>query len=338
MSRYQVTHNRSIASILGVAAAFMVAVLIVMLCRPASAGADPSELPVGASFRECADCPEMVVLPAGEFLMGSSDADIERDVAAAGLLFTRFFARSGIEAEAPQHRVRFGDKFAVGKYPVTASQFREFFQQAHYQMATGCDVSSLERIRSDANWLNPMLQQSDQDPVVCVNWSDAKAYVQWLNKKILVGIDDSGKGPYRLLSEAEWEYAARAGTTTARWWGNDIGQNNAACEGCGSAWDGKRTAPVGSFRPNQFGLYDMLGNVFQVTDDCWHNNFDGAPADGSAWLSGRCDERVIRGGAFATPPSPVRSAARGHWDPAVTRTSDSGFRVARTFSNALPPR
>ena len=113
--------------------------------------------------------------------------------------------------------------------------------------------------------------------MINVSWDDAKAYVAWLSKK-------TGK-TYRLLTEAEYEYATRAGTQTAYPWGNDIGENNANCRGCGSQWDGKQTAPVGSFSPNGFGLYDMVGNVGQWTEDCYHDSYNGAPADGSAWTA-----------------------------------------------------
>ena len=149
---------------------------------------------------------------------------------------------------------------------------------------------------------------------------------------------------YRLLSEAEYEYATRAGTTTTYPWGDDIGQNNANCNGCGSQWDGRQTAPVGSFAPNAFGLYDMVGNVFDWIEDCRHTNYNGAPMDGSAWLDandGDCTDHIVRGGSWANPPSSARSATRG-WNTAVTRVFDEGFRVARTLpagagASAEPP-
>ena len=165
-----------------------------------------------------------------------------------------------------------------------------------------------------------------QQPVINVSWDDAHAYVAWLSAV-------TGK-TYRLLSEAEYEYATRAGTTTAYPWGDDIGQNNANCDGCGSQWDGQQTAPVGSFAPNAFGLYDMVGNVFEWTEDCRHTNYNGAPTDGSAWLDandGDCTDHIVRGGSWANPPSSARSATRG-WNTAVTRVFDEGFRVARTLT------
>jgi len=155
-----------------------------------------------------------------------------------------------------------------------------------------------------------------------VSWDDAKAYVAWLAKK-------TGK-PYRLLTEAEYEYAARAGTTTAYPWGNAIGKNNANCDGCGSQWDNKQTAPVGSFAANDFGLFDMVGNVWAWTEDCFHDSYNGAPTDGSAWTSGDCDRRVLRGGSWVVSPQGLRSAFRNGYT-ADVRGSGFGFRVGRTL-------
>jgi len=138
---------------------------------------------------------------------------------------------------------------------------------------------------------------------------------------------------YRLLSEAEYEYAARARTTTAYPWGHEIGKNNAVCDGCGSEWDKKRPAPVGSFAPNRFGLYDMAGNVFEWTEERWHVNYTNAPKDGSAWLAengGDCKSRVVRGGSWGGTPDNLRSANRSR-DTTDIRLSSLGFRVARTL-------
>jgi formylglycine-generating enzyme required for sulfatase activity len=139
--------------------------------------------------------------------------------------------------------------------------------------------------------------------------------------------------PYRLLTEAEWEYSARAGTTAAYFWGADIGVNNADCNGCGSRWDNRRSAPVGSFKPNAFGLYDMSGNVWEWVEDCYHVDYSGgAPRDGSAWTSGDCSRRVRRGGAWGYIPRILRSAARGGDSP-VNRSAFVGFRLARSLVN-----
>jgi formylglycine-generating enzyme required for sulfatase activity len=149
--------------------------------------------------------------------------------------------------------------------------------------------------------------------------------VNWLAKII-------GR-PYRLLTEAEYEYATRAGTTTVYPWGNDIGKNNANCTGCGSKWDNVQTAPVDAFSPNQFGLYDMLGNVWEWTEDCSHQSYDGAPADGSAWLESNaadCSNRIVRGGSRNSTPDKLRSGSRVSV-PARVRNNQLGFRVARTL-------
>ena len=138
-------------------------------------------------------------------------------------------------------------------------------------------------------------------------------------------------GSYRLLSEAEWEYVARAGTTTAYWWGNDIGRDRANCNGCGSRWDNRQTAPVGSFTANPFGLYDVHGNVYESVEDCWNRSYEGAPTDGSAWTSGDCGRRVLRGGSWYGYPRFLRSALRLRHT-SGDRISIAGFRVARTLT------
>jgi formylglycine-generating enzyme required for sulfatase activity len=159
-------------------------------------------------------------------------------------------------------------------------------------------------------------------PVIHVTWDDAQTYVAWFS--LMTG------APYRLLTEAEWEYAGRAGSTTAYIWGDDVGKGNADCKGCGSRWDGKETSPVGSFAANNFGLYDMSGDVWQWVQDCYHGDYNGAPADGSAWTSGDCNGRVARGGSWDDVAAYLRSAARVR----VTfddRNGDLGFRIARTI-------
>ncbi len=141
-----------------------------------------------------------------------------------------------------------------------------------------------------------------QRPVVSVNWKDIQVYIQWLKKH-------TGQ-TYRLPSEAEWEYAARAGGHTNYAWGNSIGKGNANCTGCGSQWDNKQTAPVGSFAPNAFGLYDMHGNVWEWVQDRWHSGYKGAPSDGSAWEVAGSSVRVLRGGSWLSVPRFLRSAYR----------------------------
>ena len=157
-----------------------------------------------------------------------------------------------------------------------------------------------------------------------MDWKDAQQYTDWLNSMV-------GAKTYRLLSEAEFEYAARARSTTAYPWGDEIGEKNARCIGCNSEWD-KQTAPVGSFKANDFGLYDMQGNVWQWVEDCWHDNFEGAPNNGTAWRTACASDQtnVVRGGSWVDPPENLRSAFR-YWDSTGGRLSFLGFRVARTL-------
>ena len=159
-------------------------------------------------------------------------------------------------------------------------------------------------------------------PVIDVSWEDAQRYVSWLSSQT--------GAQYRLPSEAEWEYAARAGTDTAYHWGEDIGQDLANCDGCGSQWDNDRTAPVGSFPPNGFGLYDMHGNVAEWVEDCWNDNYTDAPTNGNAWVSGDCSLRVWRGGSWYGYPEDVRSSYRDWYD-REEWDFDIGFRVVRTL-------
>jgi len=250
------------------------------------------------SFRECAPkqqnkdyCPDMVVVPAGSFLMGSLPTD-----------------KGAYTNELPQHPVTIAKPFAVSKFELT---FDEWDTCARYGDCRQ-DVSDFDFGRG-------------QRPVIEVSWDDAQQYVAWFSKV-------TGK-PYRLLTEAEYEYATRAGTTTAYPWGDEIGKNNANCNGCGSQWDNKQTAPVGSFAANKFGLYDMVGNVFEWVEDCIHNNYNGAPKNGSAWKiegGGDCKNRVVRGGSWLGSPGGLRSAARLGNAPDI-RSLDLGFRLGRTL-------
>ncbi|MGY0793151.1 SUMF1/EgtB/PvdO family nonheme iron enzyme [Azospirillum argentinense] len=159
-------------------------------------------------------------------------------------------------------------------------------------------------------------------PVINVSWDDIQTYLAWLNRK-------TGKR-YRLPSEAEWEYAARAGSETTYWWGNAVGSGNANCSGCGSRWDDKQTAPVGSFKSNRFGLHDVHGNVWEWATDCWHDSYKGAPSDGSVWTTGECRSRVVRSGSWGNNPRNLRSADR--FSVPDGRSFNVGFRVARTLT------
>ncbi|CAK0771690.1 formylglycine-generating enzyme [uncultured Gammaproteobacteria bacterium] len=210
--------------------------------------------------------------------------------------------------EGPQHRVTIGYSLAAGKYAVTFAEWDACVAGG------GCNGYRPE----DQGW------GRGRRPVIHVSWNDAQAYVQWLSRK-------TGQR-YRLLSESEWEYVARAGTTTTYWWGNDVGRNNANCAGCGSQWDNKQTAPVGSFAPNAFGLYDTAGNVWQWVEDCYEGNYQNLPTDDKASTSEKCEYRVGRGGSWLSYPRYLRAAYRNGLTPGHFYNS-LGFRVARTFSS-----
>lgn len=299
---------------------------------PQQAVAQMSAPSPNSTFSDCAVCPEMVVIPSGSFMMGSSPEEANRDIEAAPKSYESW-AREAISQEQPLRKVIIGSPFALAKFPVTKGEFAAFVQDTGYSPALGCIFYSLRyRTSPQADWRMPGFVQTDREPVVCVNWQDAKAYVSWLNKKVASLESD---GPYRLPSEAEWEYAARAGTRTARWWGDSIGRNNTICARCGSNLDQKRTGPVGQFQPNPFGLYDVLGNVTQWTEDCWNENYNGAPSDGAGRVSGNCEKRIARGGDWSGFPWVVRSAMRFGLT-AEKRANLTGFRVAKTLQGALP--
>ncbi len=269
---------------------------------------------VGTVFRDCTDCPELVVMPLGNVTMGAASGEEE----AEGVL-PRFRGRAG-----PQHNSAITEALAVGRYEVTVGEFSRFVLATGRKMH-GCwlSVNREWKLLEERSWRMPGYGQIDRDPVVCVSWDDAKAYVDWLSGAL--------KQKYRLLTEAEWEYVARSGTTAARPWGAGIGRNFTNCIGCGSRWDGQRPAPVGSFSVNRFGLYDLLGNVAEWVEDCWHDSYDGAPNDGSAWTSGSCEFRVIRGGSWVDHQRNVRSAQRDRDTPQM-RSAFLGFRIARTIT------
>jgi formylglycine-generating enzyme required for sulfatase activity len=240
------------------------------------------------------------------------------------------------DTEGPQHDVTV-KAFALGKYNVTVEEFLLFLKETGYRPEP-CNPTLNLGWRSPGNGLAypPFVGQPARWPAACLDWRDAQAYVAWLNDKVKAQRPElAGRGgPYRLPSEAEWEFAARAGTTTARWWGADIGAGRANCNGCGSPYDYKVLAEVDAFPPNPFGLYGMLGNVWQWTEDCWHESYAGAPADGSAWTEDFCDRHVIRGGSWNNLPIFVRSAARGG---SIANGGEydysgvAGFRLARTL-------
>ena len=253
--------------------------------------------PAGKEFRECPGCPEMVVIRAGAFMMGSSDDEAERT-----------------PYERPQHWVTVPRPFAVGKYEVTFAGWDACVAGG------GCGGYRPD----DEGW------GRGRRPAVNVSWDDVKSYVEWLSRK-------TGQ-EYRLLSESEWEYVARAGTTGPFHFGRTISTDQANYDGDYAYGSGRKgvargkTVPVGSFPANGFGLHDVHGNVWEWVEDCWHGDYSGAPADGSAWLSsGDCGKRVLRGGSWFNWPRNLRSALRSGGT-AGNRSYSTGFRIARTFT------
>ena len=276
--------------------------LLLILLAAAGTGPLAAQSP-GRIFRDCEVCPEMVVAPPGSFMMGSPDG-------------------VGHSDERPQHRVTIDYAFAVGVYEVTFAEWDACVR------AGGCDG----REPDDRGW------GRGRRPVVDVSWNDAWRYADWLTAQ-------TGE-EYRLLSEAEWEYVARAGTEAARYWGESEQQQCQHANGydaVGHAKHGRSTnpigcrdrqadtAPVGSYRPNGFGLYDVLGNVWEWVDDCWNDGYEGAPSDERAWFGGDCSLRVLRGGSWFNVPDYLRSANRSR-SQAGNRLNSLGFRLARTIN------
>ena len=248
-----------------------------------------AQMTAGSAFRDCDECPEMVVVPAGSFMMGSPASEEGR-----------------YDNEGPVHRVTLPVPFAVGKYEVT------FAEWDACEAAGGCDEFTYDR-----GW------GRGRRPVINVTWEDAQAYVRWLSRQ-------TGER-YRLLSESEWEYVARAGSATRYAWGDEIGRNRANCDGCGSQWDDESTAPMGSFAANAFGLHDMHGNVWEWVEDCWNETYVGAPADGTARQNGDCTRHAARGGSWFFLPRNLRSASRARVFH-LQDDKDLGFRVAKTLA------
>jgi formylglycine-generating enzyme required for sulfatase activity len=253
----------------------------------------------------------MVVIPAGQFSMGSSSADQAWAV-------SHGTTAESVSDESPQHAVSLRS-FALGKYDVTVGEYAVFVRETGYSDGNK---------QTGVSWRNPGFKQTDRDPVVCVSWHDARAYVSWLNSKTRQKESTGGDGPYRLPSESQWEYAARGGTTTRLWWGNeDTGAGD-------KAWykdnAGNQTHPVGMKPANPFGLYDMAGNVWQWTEDCYADNYASAPTDGSASETPTTCMRVDRGGSWYYPSWLLRPATRER-NPADYRDLIMGFRVARSL-------
>lgn len=292
----------------------------------------------GETFRDCAECPELVVVPAGDFEMGAPLTEPGR-----------------YDEEGPQRSVHIG-RLAVGKFHVTRGQWATFVSATNRGTSGGCAWSGLASAKNDepdpsASWRNFGFAQDDSHPVVCLTFYDAQDYVRWLSKR-------TGHR-YRLLTEAEWEYAARARSTTAFPWGSSASHELAnygsdiCCSGLASGRDQwVNTSPVGSFPPNVFGLYDMNGSAMQWVQDCFASSYAGLATDGSAYeevvtlnvtgdlsyMSGAtsCSYRLLRGGDWANPPEKIRSAARNFAPPAGAtlqeyKSTGTGLRVARVL-------
>jgi formylglycine-generating enzyme required for sulfatase activity len=280
------------------------AALIWLVLAPSTASAATPDAPKfkGPGNRDCAECPELVIVPAGQFQMGSADSEAGR-----------------LPNEGPVHTVTFARPFAIGKYEITFDEWE------------ACVVAKRCESVGDDGW------GRGRRPVIYVNFEMAQGYAQWLTEKTAE--------QYRVPSEAEWEYAARGGSATPWFWGTDPQQ---ACEfgnvgdesikeehpdwprhDCNDGFN--KTAPVGRFKPNGFGVYDTVGNVWEWVEDCFNPTYEGAPSDGRAWLSGDCIRRVDRGGGWYNKPEAVRSALRYAGDDPKRRNNTLGFRVVRSL-------
>jgi sulfatase modifying factor 1 len=275
---------------------------------------------LGTVIRDCPTCPAMTVLPAGRFKQGSARPE-----------------SSAAPFEKPLHRVIIARPFAMSTSAVTVKEFSGFIAATGRAMQ-GCDTYDGEwRQRPDNSWENPGFVQAGSNPVTCVSWNDAQAYAKWLSTQ-------TGQR-YRLPSASEWEYAARAGSEAVQPWNPDgsgaCASANVADENAAGRYPGWTvfpcddgyvyTAPVGSFKANAFRLNDMLGNVFQWTEDCWHADYTGAPTDGSARTDGDCSEHELRGGSWFSSPAFVRANYRNHFG-ANYRTSSVGIRLVRDIA------
>ena len=278
------------------------------------------DLQYEGEFRDCPQCPRMVVVPAGTYEMGSPSG-------------------KGADDEAHRHRVTLPAPIAIGMFEVRRGEFTRFLEETNRSGGSACWHYDGVETREGGGPTDPGFVQGENEPMVCVSWMDAQAYVDWLSKKT--------KRTYRLLSESEWEYAARGGTVTPRYW--DKGESG-QCRNANGAdaslksrytdWfdltascdDGQvHTSEAGRYGPNGFGLYDMLGNAREWVEDCWHRDYGDAPRDGSAWTEGgNCSLRVLRGGSWLDGPGGVRSSTRDKGTTGI-RFSANGFRVARAL-------
>ena len=272
----------------------------------------------GDRWRDCDECPEVLAVPAGTFTMGSPASEEGR-----------------YDREGPAHQVPIARPFAIGVYEVTRDEYSRFVRATNHSSGDGSCLVNEEHHweeRAGRSWRSLDFQQSTRHPAVCVSWEDATAYVSWLSGR--TGMN------YRLPSAAEWEYAARAGTNTPWYWGDNIDMQCRYANGADMAtefpwrttcYDGHaRTSLVGSYQANAFGLYDMIGNAWEWVQDCFNWSYEGAPATQAAWLDGDCSSRVMRGASWASTPTYLRAAHRGG-ERTTFRSDYTGFRVARTL-------
>jgi formylglycine-generating enzyme required for sulfatase activity len=298
----------------------MISVIGMLLIGPSAAQqCDGVEVPLGTRasrclkpgaderFKDCADCPEMVVVPAGTFTMGSPPDEPQRE-----------------GEREDQVRVTIARPFAIGAFAVMRGEFAAFVAATGYKLDEGCYfwTGTTWEEQLDRSWQSPGFAQDDRHPVTCVDLKAAKAYVAWLSAT-------TGK-TYRLPSETEREYATRAGTTTPFWLGASISTDLANYNGTPNGEWRQMTVRVDSFRPNPWGLYNVHGNVWDWTDDCWNEANAGNPGDGSARTTGDCTWRVARGGAWNYSPNYLRSAFR-YWNLPHNRSGVQGMRVVRAL-------
>lgn len=295
----------------------------ILVLSMASGACEANGFRAGTEFRDCDACPMMVVVEGGSFKMGSLEGEEGRP-------------------EGPIHDVTIGQDFAVGKFEVTNGEFARFVEETGYTQEKNCVIwTGKWEALPDSSWRNPGYGRApaDSEPVGCMSWHDAKAYIAWLSRK-------AGK-TYRLPSEAEWEYVARAGSSTRFPWGDDAddickrvnlfdesGRRASALSYVAAECDDGYpfTAPAGSFAPNRFNLHDVIGNVWEWTEDCYVVPYPPGHADGSSvQVEGACERRSIRGGGWITTPSRQRPAFRGR-DPADVVFVPFGFRVVRDLN------
>ena len=300
--------------------------------EPSSPAHATTEPEAESTFRACDACPEMVVVPAGSYEMGPVSPEYVNDA---------YFHK-------PVHPVRISEAFAVGIHEVTRREFDHFVRETDHDTGRSCwallkEMALFKEIEG-ISWDNPGFMQNDDEPVVCVSWMDAQAYVSWLSART--------GNKYRLLSEAEWEYVARAGTKTQQYWGDSDEMLYEQCKHANAAdktfernYEGYhsggkycddgyyQTAPVGSYEANGFGLYDMSGNVAEWVEDCYHFGYTGAPTDGSAWETGNCEVRMVRGGSWVSNWMNIRPADRSWRNAVGSRKVTLGFRVAKTLKS-----